>query len=236
MAQLNNLSLITIICLILTGCSDAPKTTPIMKLTDAQVDTQAAFEYIEADNPTIARIRIQQALKIDPKAPSPWYVLGYLDEATGQTKQAEADYRHAIRLNRHSGQAHNNYGTFLCHENLIKEAIKQFNIAAHEPHYYNADTAEENAGLCLQRAGKLKQARQFFISATNKNPYLRHSLFELALINYQLHDYDQSKLYLQKYRALTKKPGSGSRTLQAYLKRKHHPPIAGNLPAPMEHS
>lgn len=236
MVRLNKLSLIVITALALSGCSDAPKQTSIMRLTDAQVDTQAAFGYIQADDPTTARIRLAQAIKIDSKAPSPWYVLGYLDEATGQTDRAEADFKHAIRLNPNSGQAHNNYGTFLCHENRIKEAIREFSIAANEPQYYNADTADENAGLCLQRIGKLKQARNFFIEATNRNPYLRHSLFELALINYQLHDYDQSNTYLQQYKSLTPKLGPGSRKLQAYLKRKHHPLITGNLPAPMEHS
>jgi type IV pilus assembly protein PilF len=220
------------IATLLTGCSNRP--SGIMALTDAQMDAQAAVELINIDHVNSARSKANQAIAMDSNAPSPWYVLGYINEATGDIPAAEKDFKHAIRVKRDSGTAHNNYGTFLCHQNRIDDAINQFNIAAQEPHFYNADTTYENAGLCLQRAGKLAQAREYFIKAVDLNPYLSHSLFELAVINYQLHDYDDARIYLKEYLSTVQKPGPISKTLQAYLKKKHHPPFTQHLPAPMQ--
>lgn len=204
-----------------------------MALTDAQMDSQAAIELLNIDHVDAARNKANQAIAMDSNASSPWYVLAYINEATGYIDEAEKDYKKAIRLNRDSGTAHNNYGTFLCHQNRIPEAIKQFDLAVQDPHFYNADTTYENAGLCLQKAGELAQAREYFNKAVNINPYLSHSLFELAVINYQLHDYNDSKIYLKEYKATVEKPGPLSKKLQAYLNKKDHPPITQELPAPM---
>ena len=216
--------------LALTGCSDKP--TAIMAKVNAQSDAEAAFEYLQVDNVKAARYKLYQGIKADPTAAAPRYTLAYLEEATGHMAQAEKDYLKAISFNPKAGPPHNNYGTFLCHENRVNDALKQFELAIKSQNYYDTATAYENAGLCAMKTGKQKLAKNYFIEAVNTNPYLKHSLFELALISYYEKEYDNAKQYLTQYLTISKSPDPFAQTLKRYLKSKPHPMIKSVLPIP----
>lgn len=204
-----------------------------MALVQAQADVQAAFKYIDTNRFNAARIKIDQALKADPKAPSAWDALAYIEEASGNPELAEHHYLKAIKLNPKSGPSHNNYGTFLCHRERFDEAIKQFTLATSEPNYYNADSAFENAGLCSLKAGNLTGAKKYFLSAVRVNPQLPHSMFELAILFYKEKDYQHASFFLESYRKLVPKTGPLSDKLHAYLKMKDHPKLPAFLPEPL---
>lgn len=230
MAHYKKLFTVFLAATALVGCSNKP--TPMMSLSDAQNDAQAAFQYTLMGNVKAARYQIAQGIQADPNAVAPVYTLAYLEEATGHYKLAEKDFKKAIALKPNSGPAHNNYGTFLCHQNRVKEAVAQFNLAVSAPQYYDTDTAYENAGLCLMKDGSLAQAKQYFQSAVNVNPNLKHSLFELALINYMEKQYGDSSQYLKQYLQATDTPDPFALKLQASL-RSHHPlALTSILPAP----
>lgn len=224
---------VLLLSLVVAACTNAPKRKPIMALVEAESDVQSAFTYIDAGNAQAARIKINEAIAADPKTPYVWDALAYLEEATGSPDLAEAHYLKAIRISPQSGPAHNNYGTFLCHRERFDEAIHQFMLAIVEPNYYNPDSAYENAGLCALKAGKVDDAKNYFLSAIHINPHMPHSLFEMALISYQEKNYEHAQIFLDQYKQLVTKTGPLYAKLQAYLNRKHHPDIPAFLPEPL---
>ncbi len=218
---------------IITACSNIPKRKPIMALVQAESDVQAAFTYIDTGNVQAAKIKINEAIEADPKTPYVWDALAYLEEATGLPELAETHYLKAIKVSPKSGPAHNNYGTFLCHRERFDEAIQQFTLAVAEPNYYNPDSAYENAGICALKAGKVDEAKNYFLLAIRTNPHMPHSLFEMALISYQEKDYDHAQFFLNQYKQLVTKTGPLYAKLQAYLNTPNHPDIPAFLPEPL---
>ncbi len=228
---------ITFCCISLVGCNST-KPTSIMALTDANSDANAAFQLIQVSNLKAARSKIDQGIAADPTAPAPWYVLGYLEEVSGDEAKADTAFRKAIALAPESGPAHNNYGSFLCHQGRITAALKEFDLAVQKPRYYDLESAYENAGVCALEDGKIDQAKHYFLAAIDQNPYNERSLFELTLLSYDEKNYAKSRDYLNDYFQVIKQTQQPvnplAQKIDAYLKASTHPELMKFLPLPTD--
>ena len=122
--------------------------------------------------------------------------------------QAEADYKQAIALDKNSGMANNNYGTFLCRNGRYKEAIAQFMIAANQTEYLHAGGAYENAGICALEVPDEEAAKGFFLQALNNEPDRKTANFELAKIYYHEDNTAMAKMYFDRYAKLANVPAT----------------------------
>lgn len=193
------------ICLSLTACSTTHTTntnnnsTEDKKANAAQINTRLGLAYLERHDVQRAKQKLLIALDEGPNLPEPWYAMGYLLQATGNTDQAKKYYLKAVELAPDRGDVLNNYGTFLCRSGDYNGAIKQFLTAVKDPKYINTASAYENAGLCALKIPDRTMAMGYFNKALNEDPMRATSLIELAQLDYQKGNLELAKHHLEQY-------------------------------------
>lgn len=198
------------IVLGLCACKPEPETPPTPStrndMAAAQANLNLALDYLQAQDTENAKDKIMLAMREEPNYAPTWYTKGYFDEVTKHLPEAEADYKRAVTLDKNSGMANNNYGTFLCRNGRYKEAIAQFITAANQSEYLHAGGAYENAGICALEIPDEEAAKGFFLQALNNEPDRKSSTFELAKIYYHEDNTAMAKQYFDRYAKLANIP------------------------------
>jgi type IV pilus assembly protein PilF len=138
--------------LLLLGCSSVPATQPTTgPAAAATVNTKLALAYLANGDVERAKQKILLAQQQAPNNPVIWGATGYFEERTGDAVAARAAYQHALQLAPKSGEAHNNYGAFLCRQSEYRAAVDQFLIAVADPQYLQVAAAYQNAAKCAAK-------------------------------------------------------------------------------------
>ena len=149
--MLKRLLVILTISAALIGCKSVPDTSDEMqakRTKAAKTNAQLSMTYTDRDDLGRAKQKILIAIQENPALPEVWYGLAYYQEKTGDFTEAQINYRKAIALDPKRGEAHNNYGTYLCRHGQYRAAVDEFSLAVKDINYMNAAGAYENAGLC----------------------------------------------------------------------------------------
>ena len=165
----------------------------------ASVNVQLGAGYINQGKNELALSKLKRALEQDPKLPSAHYVIAILYERLGEFEKADTHYRRAVDLAPLDPEAHNNYGTFLCGQNRLKEADAQFLAALKDPLYKTPEFAYTNAGICALKVPDAVKAEEYFRQALRVNPLFGRALFEMAQLNYNRGSYLPARGYLQRH-------------------------------------
>ncbi len=184
--------------------------------SSAELNVQLGINYLQRKNIPMAKASLLKALKYAPKSPEAWYAMAYFLEVTGDREKAEADYRHAIQVAPKSGDAHNNYGTFLCRQGRYHDAVQEFMVAASTSDYIDVSGAYENAGLCALLIPDKQAAVTYFSKALSNDPNHPTSLLQLAKLYYQQGDIEKSRDYLLQFEKLSN-PTEESQQLEAQI-------------------
>lgn len=187
----------------LVGCSSL-KTTEEKNETSqhvktAKINAQLGMAYLEMNNIPRAKQKLLLAIQQAPTSPEPWYSMAYLLETTGNIEEADRHYMKAITIAPKRGDAHNNYGTFLCRRGKYALSIQHFLQAVKDPTYLNAADAYENAGLCAMKNKNPQQAIHFFKSALAQESDRQVSLLKLVEANYSLGHKAEAKHHLKAF-------------------------------------
>lgn len=165
----------------------------------ASVNVQLGAGYMGQGKNELALAKLNRALEQDPKLPSAHYVIAILYERLGIIDKADMHYQRAVSLAPDDPEAHNNYGTFLCGQNRLKEADAQFLAAVKDPLYKTPEFAYTNAGVCALHVPDEAKAEQYFRKAVEANPQFGNALYELAQLNYNKKNYLPARAYLQRH-------------------------------------
>ena len=117
----------------------------------AAINTQLGLAYLQHGDVARAKSKLLLAETEDPQSAVVCDALGYFFEKTGDLNNARKYYLKAITIATHKGSAYNNYGTFLYRQKHYREALKYFNLAAHDPTYLHADLAQKNSELTRKK-------------------------------------------------------------------------------------
>lgn len=177
---------IGVICLsVFSGCASVPPP----KTEAARYQTQLGLTYLSQGDVARAKFKLNRALDHDPTLPEAQYAMAYFLETVQDYEQAEKHYRLAIewaeRSGTFQGEAHNNYGAFLCHQTRFSEATEEFLRAATDPKYAGVRDAYENAGLCLFENQQYLEAQVYFLKALAQDPQSPNSLMGITQIALQ---------------------------------------------------
>ncbi len=190
-----------VVVLVLCACSN----TSNLRVDESQatraaiVNVQLGAGYMRQGKNDVALAKLQRALDEDPKLPSAHYVIAILYERLGEIEKADKHYRRAVELAPHDPDARNNYGTFLCGQNRLKEADKQFNDALKDPLYKTPEFAYTNAGVCALKVPDVAKAEAYFRKALQVNPRFGNALFEMAKLNFNRGNYLAARGFLQRH-------------------------------------
>lgn len=165
----------------------------------ALVNVQLGAGYMGQGKNDLALAKLKRALEEDPSLPSAHYVIAILYGRLGEYELADTHYRRAVSLAPEDPEAHNNYGTFLCGRNRLKEADVQFLAAVKNPLYKTPEFAYTNAGICALHVPDEAKAEKYFRQAVQINPRFGDALYELAQLNFNKQRYLPARAYLQRH-------------------------------------
>lgn len=179
----------TAIMLSLLVFVSACATTAEREADDAKrrrfIDTQVqlAAGYMQRGQLEFAKEKLEKALNVDADDVSANNTMALLQWRLKDYAAAESHFRRAVRADKGTGEAQNNYGAFLCDRGRVDEAVERFKRAANDPLYSTPAVANQNAGLCLARTGASAAAEPYFREALKINPRLAPSLEQMARIS-----------------------------------------------------
>lgn len=227
------LSVATLTASLLSACATETVSQTDKKVINQQAavaNVQMGMAYLEQDKTVEAKQKFMLALQESPKLPSSWYAMAYFHEITGEPGLADQEYQKSIAIAPDSGEAHNNYGTFLCRTGRYNEAIGQFKLAIAEPKYMHDGSAYENAGICALQVPNKTLAYSLFQKALLNNPNLTNALLHFGQLSLEHKDYVTAKSCLDRYLELHKSNQDSDRLANqlARINTKQSKAKAGN--------
>lgn len=191
---------------LLTGCASSPGPERAAADPDksrasasAKVHTELAAMYFERSQLGIALGEVEQALQADPDYAPAYNMRGLLHMALREDREAEADFRRSLSLDREDSETHNNYGWFLCQHGREKESMPHFMAALKNPLYNTPERAYLNAGLCARQAGRLNDAEEFLQRALAVQPALPQAMFAMADLNFSRGNIQAAQKYFSGF-------------------------------------
>jgi type IV pilus assembly protein PilF len=184
---------------MLTACSGSSSIRSDKSTQAAAYNAKLGAEYLRKNRLQLADEKLSRALQQNPRSAEVHHYYALLQNKFGNNATANKHFQKAIRLDEHDPELHNNYGSFLCSLGEYDLAIEQFSLALKEPLYKTPEFAYTNAGVCLQKAGKLDKSESFFREALKKNPRLPSALYEMADLSAKKGEYAKAQAFLYRH-------------------------------------
>ena len=203
--MLRTLFVLSILLIWLSSCTTSNIDAPLSENQKAaEINIQLGVRYLAKGEFKLADEKLRRALKQDPRSATAHWVFALLQERLGENDEAEKHFRKAISLDPKDSKAHNNYGTFLCNQDRVLEAEKEFLNAVENPLYSEASSAYANAGTCFLKVPDKVKAEEYFQKSLEKNASQRSALYQMGLISFERQEYEQASFYFQKYESVAK--------------------------------
>ncbi len=185
--------------LLLSACNTGSKKTFSNAQNAAVANTQLGSAYMNQGNLALAKDKLDRALAQDPSNPEVHSVRGMLFDKMGMPKDADAEFRTALRLAPKDPNVINNYAVFLCQRGRTDEGVKLFEEAATNALYSTPEAAYTNAGVCLRSAKRDDQARVQFVKALQIKPSFVDAVVQLAELDMQHNNLTQARALIDAY-------------------------------------
>lgn len=164
------------------GCANQQA---VRQRQDAAVyNTELGIAYMRRGQLAVAQTKLDRALEENPDNPDVHSARALLFDRLGESRQADREFREALRLAPGNPDFQNNYAVYLCSHGRIDEGVKTFIGAARNPLYTTPELAFDNAGVCLHAAHRDVQAEQMFRDALAIRPNFPQALWQLADLDF----------------------------------------------------
>lgn len=167
---------------VLAGCANQQQ---VQRLRDAAIyNTELGIAYMRRGDLALAQTKLDRALKENPDDPDVHSARALLFARLQEPKQADREFREALRLAPKNPDFQNNYAVYLCSVGRVDEGVQTFLRAAHNPEYLTPELAYDNAGVCLRSVHRNVEAGQMFADALTIRPTFAQALWQLADLNF----------------------------------------------------
>ncbi len=191
--------ILVIVVLFLSACSGLKAGAGGGQNSEAaELNVELGLSYLQKNRPDLAKIKLDRALRQAPNASRANWAYARLEEKLGNITSAEKYFEKAIKLDPNDADGHNNYGIFLCQQDRVEEAVKQFEMAVANPLYETPEYGYLNAGMCAMSHDDAEQAEGFFRKALDKKEDYVSALYQMALLTYQQKRYLASRAFRQR--------------------------------------
>lgn len=168
------------------------------------INVELGIGYMQQNNLELASEKMLKALRQNPNSAPAHNAYAILQERLKQHDLAEYHYKKAISLDSKNSEASNNYGAFLCRNGREAESEEYFLTALENPLYKTPEYAYTNAALCLNRINQKNVAKEYLHKALAAKSNFGVALFALAKIYFEEGEYDQAKIYLNRYQLVAR--------------------------------
>jgi type IV pilus assembly protein PilF len=201
---MNLLNLIlSVVVLLLAGCVNSDGRKPLKqedpKITAARTNVQLGTAYLQQGNYTVAKEKLERALKQNPRDPDVHTSLGLLYDRTGDQKAADRHFREALRLAPDKPDLGNNYAIYLCKNGRVEEGVERFTEVAANKYYRTPEIALTNAGVCLRGAKRLDDAQAKFVGAIKARPNYSEATVQLASLHLERAQLAEARKVIDTY-------------------------------------
>lgn len=196
--RINRIFCLLPVLLLLQGCV-AVNPGPTKEEKASSVNVELGLGYLQQNNLELANEKLLKALQQNPNSVKGNYIFAILQDRLGEKEKAEFHYERATSLDPDNSEAANNYGAFLCRHGREREAEKYFLRAVKNPLYKTPEYAYTNAALCLIEVGETGSAKLYLRDALAARSNFSVALISLAQVLFDEGDYEQAKVYLDRY-------------------------------------
>lgn len=164
----------------------------------ANIYADLGLEYLRQGNLELSLIKLKRSLELNEDHKAANHYIAEVYKQMGQKELADEHFKKAVKLDPSNPTLLNNYGAFLCGEGRFDESETYFVKAAESPRYRKPELAYENLGLCAMSTENKDKAEPYFRKALKINPKLPKSLYQLAQLNFDKHDYLHARAFIQR--------------------------------------
>src|SRR6185312_4515108 len=150
-------------------------------------------------NLALAQTKLMRALDEDSHLAEAHGAMALLDERLGKVKDADREYRRALRLSNDSPAMQNNYAVYLCSHGRPDEGVGYFEKAASNPLYQTPWAAFTNAGVCLHSVHRDAEAMQRFLQAMQSNPHYADAVLQASNLDFLQQHYAMARARIDAY-------------------------------------
>jgi len=169
----------------------------------ARINVQLASGYIKRKNYEIAKEKLDKAINDDPKYVPAYTTMAVLMDILGEPTEAENYYLEALDIDPKNPELRNNYGTYLCRQGRIDEALEQLEKALKNQFYETPEKSHANIGYCLMQADNpdYRKAERHLRSALKVDPNMASALIGMGELAIKTKRYLMARAYMQRYHA-----------------------------------
>jgi len=165
----------------------------------SKYNVQLGTAYLQQGNYSLAKEKLERALKQNPKDPDVHTSLGLLYDRTGETKLADKHFKEALKLAPDKPDVSNNYAIYLCKNGRVDEGVAKFMTVASNRYYGTPWVALTNAGVCLRGAKRLDEAAQKFVGAVSSRPNYSEATVQLASLHLERDQIAEARKVVDTY-------------------------------------
>ncbi len=162
----------------------------------AEIRMQLAVGYYEQGQYAVALDEIKLALAADPQYADGYGMRALIYMAMGETGLAGDNFQRALKLAPGNPDLANNYGSFLCQNGRVAEAMPLFDAALKNRAYLSPGKALNNAGACALKLRDFAAAEQYLEQALQFTPDLPATNANLARVYFERRDYPRAGLFI----------------------------------------
>lgn len=176
--------------------------------------------YLKMGNTTQAKLNLEKAKRFAPDLVQVYTAFAHYYETVGEDALTVSSYEKALSLKPDDADTLNNYGVYLCRQDRLPEAEKQFLRAIAVPSYLLVSQSYENLALCQLKAPNFEKAETYLLKAIDHNPSNSSSLYQMMRLMYAKGDYQAALDFASRFEKATRRfnPDSLALTYKIYQK------------------
>ncbi len=194
--------------LMISACNEGTKKDSLRPSAGtneaAAANLNLGIAYMQRGDYERALEKIDRAKEADPEFSGVYNAYGLLYQLIERNRDAEKNFKKALKLNPNDSNTKNNFGRFLCHIGRSKQAEEVLLEAAKNPLYATPEIAITNAGICAYQNKKLAVAEKHLRRALEMNEQNPPALLHMSQISYDQEKYLSSRAYLQRFLEVSK--------------------------------
>jgi len=188
--------------LLATAAPAQQEASPDPQVEAARINARLAMEYMKREQLSVARDRIEKALKQNPRDLTVQLSAGLVYERLLDTKRAEKHFRMAVRADADSPEAQNALGAFLCRNKEFAKGEAMFLKAAGNPLYRTPEVAYTNAGVCARSAKAPERAEKYLRQALSVRSVYPETFLQLAGVLHDRGNHLQARAFIERFLAV----------------------------------
>lgn len=206
-------TIFAILPILISGCitqNYENDKTPVVQNQSNRNDMAATrislgLGYLKMGNMSQAKQNLEKAKNFAPDMVQVYTAFAHYFETVGEDKQTVESYEKALSIKSDDADTLNNYGVYLCRKDQTEEAEKQFLKAIAVPSYILVAKSYENLASCFLQKDDFTKAEIYLNKAISHSPSSSSTLFQMVQLQYAMGDYNQAKLFEQRFSKVTRR-------------------------------